>query len=90
MQPAGHCVEPGLPSRDGTCRVVQKYLQDDDLGAQAAFGERAVGLVRGYRSDLDRNGPTLRAVQQELARRNYVLTEVRILDLLILSTAAAD
>jgi hypothetical protein len=28
--------------------VVQKYLQDDDLGAQAPFGERALGLVRGY------------------------------------------
>ena len=70
--------------------VVQKYLQDEDLGAQAAFGERALGLVRGYKSDLDRNGPTLRAVQQELARRSYALTEVRILDLLILSAAAAD
>lgn len=28
--------------------VVQKYLQDDDPGAQAPFGERALGLVRGY------------------------------------------
>ena len=28
--------------------VVQKHLQDDDLGAQAPFGERALGLVRGY------------------------------------------
>jgi hypothetical protein len=28
--------------------VVPKYLQDDDPGAQAPFGERALGLVRGY------------------------------------------
>jgi hypothetical protein len=28
--------------------VVQKYLQDDHLGAQARFGERAPGLARGY------------------------------------------
>ena len=88
MTKALHPKRPALiPLLDS---VVQKYLQDEDLGAQAAFGERAVGLVRGYRSDLDRNGPTLRAVQQELARRNYALTEVRILDLLILSAAAAD
>jgi len=36
-------------------RVVQQYLADDDLGAQAPFGERALGLVRGYKRDLDRN-----------------------------------
>ena len=28
--------------------VVPEYLQDDDLGAQAPSGERALGLVRGY------------------------------------------
>jgi hypothetical protein len=27
--------------------VVQAYLQDDDLVAQASFGERALALVRG-------------------------------------------
>jgi hypothetical protein len=69
--------------------VVQKYLQDDDLGAQARFGERALGLVRGYRRDLDRNRAAVRAAQQELTGRGYGLTEVRILDLLILSTEAA-
>jgi hypothetical protein len=69
--------------------VVQRYLQDDDLGAQAPFGERALGLVRGYRRDLDRNRATVRAARQELAGRGYGLTEVRILDLLILSTEAA-
>jgi hypothetical protein len=70
--------------------VVRKYLEDDDLGAQAPFGERALELVRGYERDLDRNGPALRAVRQELARRNTGLTEVRILDLLILSAAVSE
>ena len=69
--------------------VVRKYLEDDDLGTQALFGERALELVRGYERDLDRNGPTVRAVRQELARHNIGLTEVRILDLLIFSAAAA-
>jgi hypothetical protein len=69
--------------------VVQKYLEDDDLGAQAPFGERALGLVRGYKRDLDRNRAAVRATAQELARRSYGLTEVRILDLLILSVATA-
>jgi Family of unknown function (DUF6308) len=68
--------------------VVQKYLQDDDLGAQAPFGERALGLVRGYKRDLDRNRAAVRAVRQELARRGYGLSEVRILDLLIWSLVA--
>ena len=69
--------------------VVRKYLEDDDLGAKALFGERALLLVRGYERDLDRNGPAVRAVRQELARRDFRLTEVRILDLLIFSAAAS-
>ena len=69
--------------------VVQRYLEDDDLGAETPFGERALGLVRGYKRDLDRNRIALRAVRQELARRDYPLTEVRILDLLIWSVGAA-
>ena len=69
--------------------VVQKYLQDDDPGAQAPLAERALGLVRGYQSDLDRNQAAVQEVQQELAKRSYGLTEVRILDLLILSAQAA-
>jgi hypothetical protein len=68
--------------------VVQKYLQDDDPGAQAPFGERALELVRGYKRDLDRNQAAMGAVRQELTSRGYGLTEVRILDLLILSAAA--
>jgi hypothetical protein len=70
--------------------VVQRYLQDDDLGARASFGERALGLVRGYKRDLDRNRAAVQAVRRELARRGYDLTEVRILDLLIWSAQAAD
>jgi Family of unknown function (DUF6308) len=68
--------------------VVQKYLEDDDLGGRAPFGERALGLVRGYKRDLDRNRSAVRAVRQELTRRGSGLTEVRILDLLIWSVAA--
>jgi hypothetical protein len=82
-----HPKRPGLiPMLDS---IVQSYLKDDDLGAQAPFGERALGLVRGYQRDLDRNWAAVRAVRQELARRGYELTEVRILDLLILSAEAA-
>jgi hypothetical protein len=69
--------------------VVQKYLADDDLGPQAPFAERAIGLVRGYKHDLDRNRAEIREIRRELARRNYALTEVRILDLLIWSVDAA-
>ena len=35
--------------------IVQRYLQEDDLGARASFGERTLGLVRGYQRDLDHN-----------------------------------
>jgi hypothetical protein len=70
--------------------VVQKYLQDDDLGADSAYGERALGLVRGYQRDLDRNRTAIRVVRRELARRNYASTEVRILDLLIWSVETAS
>jgi hypothetical protein len=69
--------------------VVQRYLQEDDLGAQSPFGERALELVRGYKSDLDRNRAAVRAVRRELAGRTYELTEVRVLDLLIWSVYGA-
>ena len=62
-------------------------MEDDDLGAEAPFGERALGLVRGYKRDLDRNRTAVRAVREELARRGYELTDVRVLDLLIWSAA---
>jgi Family of unknown function (DUF6308) len=65
MTKALHPMRPALiPLLDS---IVQKYLQDDDLGAQAPFAERALGLVRGYQRDLDRNQAAVRAVRQELA-----------------------
>jgi hypothetical protein len=69
--------------------VVQRYLADDDPGADAAFGERALELVRGYKRDLDRNRVAVRAVRRELTARSPWLTEVRILDLLIFSAEPA-
>jgi len=87
MTKALHPKRPALiPMLDS---IVQKYLRDDDLGAQAPFTERALGLVRGYQRDLGRNKAAVRAVRQELARHGYGLSEVRILDLLILSVSAA-
>jgi Family of unknown function (DUF6308) len=87
MTKALHPKRPALiPLLDS---IVQKYLTGDDPGAQAGFAERAIGLVGGYKRDLDANRAAVGAVRQELATRNYELTEVRILDLLILSGAAA-
>jgi Family of unknown function (DUF6308) len=68
--------------------VVQTYLREDDLGAQIPFADRALGLVRGYQRDLHRNQAAVHAVRQDLTSRGYRLTEVRILDLLILSAQA--
>jgi hypothetical protein len=77
---------PLIPMLDS---VVQTYLEEDDVGAEAPFGERALGLVRGYKRDLDRNRAAIQAVRKELARRRHELTEVRILDLLIWSVETA-
>ena len=86
MTKALHPKRPALiPMLDS---VVQKYLEGDDPGAQTSFGERTVGLVRGYKRDLDRNRAAVRALRRELARRGHGLTEVRILDLLIWSSYA--
>jgi Family of unknown function (DUF6308) len=68
--------------------VVQTYLRDDDLGAQVPFADRALRLVRGYQRDLNRNHAAVHAVRQDLTGHGYRLTEVRILDLLILSAQA--
>jgi hypothetical protein len=87
MTKALHPKRPALiPMLDS---VVQRYLVDDDLGVQAPFGERALGLVRGYKRDLDRNRAAVRAIRNELASRGHALTEVRILDILIWSVEAA-
>jgi Family of unknown function (DUF6308) len=69
--------------------VVQRYLQDDDAGADATFAEQALAFVRGYKRELDRNRTELRALRTELATRGHELTQVRILDLLIWSVEAA-
>ena len=83
MTKALHPKRPALiPMLDS---VVQKHLRDDDLGAGALFAERTLALVRAYKRDIDRNRTALRAIRQDLARRGYDLTEVRILDLLIWS-----
>jgi Family of unknown function (DUF6308) len=87
MTKALHSKRPALiPMLDS---VVQAYLADDDLGGKAPFAPRAVGLVRGYRRDLDRNRAALRAVRRELAGRGQAVTEVRILDLVIWSARGA-
>jgi Family of unknown function (DUF6308) len=71
--------------------VVQAYLTRDDpgTGSSGSFGERASALVGSFKRDLDRNRSVLHEIQRELASREYRLTEVRILDLLIWSASAA-
>ena len=69
--------------------VVQAYLAGDDPDPRsAAFGDRAVALVRGYKRDLDRNSAALVELRRELEARGHRLTEVRILDVVIWSVAA--
>jgi hypothetical protein len=81
MTKALHPKRPALiPMLDG---VVQRYLEDDEVGRESPFGERALALVQGYKRDLDRNRGAVRAVRQQLERRGYRLSDVRILDLLI-------
>lgn len=89
MTKALHPKRPALiPMLDS---VVQAYLTEDTHGAHppGTFGERATALVGSYKEDLDRNGPALRRIQEELADRGYERTEVRILDLLIWSARTA-
>jgi Family of unknown function (DUF6308) len=89
MTKALHRKRPALiPMLDS---VVQAYLTSDDpeTGSLGSFGERATALVRSYKQDLDRNQSVLHEIQEELASREYRLTEVRILDLLIWSISAA-
>jgi hypothetical protein len=84
MTKALHSKRPALiPMLDS---IVQGYLEDDDLGPQAAFHERGLELVRGYKRDVDRNRGALRTVGRELARRDHDVSAVRLLDILIVST----
>jgi len=69
--------------------VVQAYLAADDPGVRAAFDQRALALVRGYKRELDANRAAMRGLQRELSRRGFQLSEVRILDILIW-TAVTD
>jgi Family of unknown function (DUF6308) len=86
MTKALHPKRPALvPILDS---IVQRYLDGDDVGPQATFGERALGLVRGYKRDLDANRVAVRDVHQGLAKHSYEVSEVRVLDLLILSVEA--
>jgi Family of unknown function (DUF6308) len=90
MTKALHGKRPALiPMLDS---VVQAYLTRDDPETRpsGSYGERATTLVRSYKRDLDRNRLALREIQRELARREYSLTEGRILDLLIWSASAAN
>jgi Family of unknown function (DUF6308) len=88
MTKALHPKRPALiPMLDS---VVQAYLTRNDSATRSSgsFGEHATALVRSYKQDLDRNRSALRKIQRELASRDYRLTEVRILDLLIWSVNA--
>jgi hypothetical protein len=88
MTKALHRKRPALiPMLDS---VVQAYLTMDNSATRpsGSFGERATALVRSYKRDLDRNRSVLYEIQRELASREYRLTEVRILDLLIWSISA--
>ncbi|HEX9379416.1 MAG TPA: DUF6308 family protein [Gaiellaceae bacterium] len=88
MTKALHLKRPALiPMLDS---VVQEYLTTDDPATSSpeSFGARAIALVRSYKRDLDRNRSALDELKRELATRDYPLTEVRILDLLIWSVNA--
>jgi hypothetical protein len=84
MTKALHRKRPALiPMLDS---IVQAYLEDDDPGPKAAFSKRGLALVRGYKRDVDLNRGELRAVALELGRRDYDVSAVRLLDILIVST----
>ena len=80
MTKALHKKRPALiPMLDS---VVQAYL-DEPPKKDSPFGQQAIDLVRAYKVDLDRNRAVLRVTRRELARRGHMVTEVRLLDLMI-------
>jgi hypothetical protein len=88
MTKALHPKRPALiPMLDS---VVQAHLRRDEPSPSVprSFGEDAIALVRSYKRELDANRSALRAMQRELARRDHLLSEVRILDLVIWSVFA--
>jgi hypothetical protein len=83
MTKALHRKRPALiPMLDS---IVQRYLADDDPGPETPFAERGIALVHGYKRDLDGNRRALHAAAQELARRDYDVSAVRLLDILIVT-----
>ena len=54
--------------------VVQADLADADLGADAPFRERSIGLVRGYKRDLDQNRARCARCDGSLRRECVVTT----------------
>jgi Family of unknown function (DUF6308) len=90
MTKALHRKRPALiPMLDS---AVQAYLtgSDSETYASGSFGERATALVWSYKLDLDRNRSALRKLKRELINREYDLSEVRILDVLIWSVQDAE
>ena len=88
MTKALHRKRPALiPMLDS---VVQEYLTRDDRAtcSSESFGARATALVCSYKRDLDLNRSAHDEVMRKLGARDYRLTEVRILDLLIWSVNA--
>ena len=80
MTKALHKKRPALiPMLDS---VVQAYL-DEPPQPEGSFGQQAIALVRAYKVELDRNRAVLREAKRELARRGHMVTEVRLLDLMI-------
>ena len=80
MTKALHKKRPALiPMLDS---VVRAYL-DELPKKESPFAQQAIDLVRAYKVDLDRNRAVLRVTRRELARRGYMVTEVRLLDLMI-------
>jgi hypothetical protein len=67
--------------------AIEQNLQAIAPDASLAGPADSVPWLPLGQRDLDRNQASVRAVRQELARDGYRLTEVRILDLLILSAA---
>ncbi len=90
MTKALHPKRPALiPLLDS---VVVAYLARDQPGTSSptTFGQQATMLVRSYKRDLDDNLPVLLDIQRELANREYRVTEVRLLDLLIWSAMTSE
>jgi hypothetical protein len=74
---------PKAPSADSNARQRRPEVpRGRRPGSAGDSGERALALVRGYKSDVDRNRTALSTIRRQLGRGRE-LSEVRILDLLI-------